>query len=65
MVVCPRKETYPQISIDGLKEDWSDYEAMVIELENLGTKTQMIVFRVRSNDTNDQRTDVNYFEVRG
>jgi hypothetical protein len=48
LVVCPRKETYPQISIDGLKEDWSDYEAMVIELENLGTKTQMIVFRVRS-----------------
>ena len=62
LVVCPRKETYPQISRDGLKEDWSDYEAVVVELENLGPKMQKIVFRARSNDTNDERTDVN-FEV--
>jgi hypothetical protein len=62
LVVCPRKETYPQISRDGLKEDWSDYEAVVIELENLGPRMQTIVFRARSHDTNDERTDVN-FEV--
>jgi len=62
LVVCLGKETYPQISLDGLKEDWSDFEAVVIELENLGREPQTIVFRARSNDTNDQRTDVN-FEV--
>ena len=62
LVVCPEKESYPQISLDGLKEDWSDYEVVVIELENLGPKAQTIVFRAQSNDTNDQRTDMN-FEV--
>ncbi|NQT36451.1 MAG: hypothetical protein HQ581_03125 [Planctomycetes bacterium] len=60
LVVCPRKETYPQVSLDGLNEDWSDYDAVVIELENVGPKTQAIVFRARSNDTNDQRTDVTF-----
>jgi len=63
LIICPRKETYPQISLDRLKENWSDFEAVVIELENVGPKPQTIVFRARSNDTNDQRTDVN-FEVR-
>jgi len=60
LIVCPRKATYPQISLDGLQEDWTDYEAVVIELENLGSKAQKIVFRVRSNNTNTERTDVHF-----
>jgi hypothetical protein len=62
LIVCPGKATYPQVSLDELKEDWADYEAVVIDVENLGQEKRKIVFRVRSNESNDERTDVN-FEV--
>ena len=52
------KADYPQAYLDLAKADWSEYENVVIELENLGPKPQTIVFRVRSNDDNAQRTDV-------
>jgi len=52
------KATYPQASVAELKEDWSEYGNLVIELENLRDKPQEVVFRVRSNKTNDERTDV-------
>lgn len=53
-----KKAKYPQASLDGLKEDWTEFQNVVIEMENLGSKAQMIVFRVRSNDSNNERTDV-------
>lgn len=49
---------YPQASLGGLKEDWSEFQNVVIEMENLGPKPQSIVFRARSNEDNKQRTDV-------
>jgi len=52
------KATYPQASLTGPKADWTAFATVVIELENLGDKPQEMVFRVRSNETNDERTDV-------
>ena len=59
LITVAGKATYPQASLAGLKEDWSQYRNVVIELENLGSAVQQVVFRVRSNENNAQRTDVN------
>jgi hypothetical protein len=56
---------YPQASLDKLKLDWSAYKNVVVELDNLRDATQKVVFRVRSNDSNDERTDVDWEAGKG
>jgi len=65
LLAVARKTTYPQASLAGLKEDWSSYRTVVVELENLGPAAQEVVFRVRSNEDNNQRTDVQQTIGRG
>jgi len=52
------KATYPQAARTGPPADWSEFDTIVIEGEVLTPQPQEIVFRVRSNETNDERTDV-------
>jgi len=58
LLAVDKQATYPQASLAGLKEDWSGFAHVVIELENLRAASQQVVFRVRSNEDNSQRTDV-------
>ena len=50
--------TYPQVTLGDLKEDWSGYANIVVELENLGSTPQEVIFRARSNNNNKERTDI-------
>lgn len=52
------KATYPQASLAAPKADWSEFQNVVIEGENLADKPQELVFRVQSHETNDERSDV-------
>ena len=58
LIEVPAKSQYPQASMGGLKEDWSGFQNVVVELENLGRNTQSVILRVRSNEDNKERTDV-------
>ncbi len=60
-----KKATYPQASLSGPKADWRGFRNVVIELENLGPGPQEVVFRVRSNEDNTQRSDVQQTVGRG
>ena len=58
VLAVSKKATYPQASLTGPKADWRGFKSVVIELENLRDAPQEVVFRVRSNELNAQRTDV-------
>ena len=65
VLAVAREATYPQASLTGPKADWRGFKNVVIELENLGPAPQEVVFRVRSNEDNSQRTDVQQTVGRG
>ncbi len=52
------KSEYPQIRTAPSVTDWREYQNVVVELDNIGPKPQTVVLRLQSNDTNDQRSDV-------
>ena len=58
LMTVKTKATFPQCYLELGKVDWSEYKNVVIEMENIGPKAQTVIFRVRSNDDNAQRTDV-------
>lgn len=60
LIAADKKSTQSQTSMGGLKEDFSPYKEIVIELENLGEK-QEVIFRACSNDnTKDERSDISH-----
>jgi len=52
------KSAMSQASMKDLAEDISKYSSIIVEMENLGEK-QNVLFRVRSNEKNEERTDIN------
>jgi len=58
LLTADKKAKYPQASMAISDKDWSGFQDCVVEMENLGDKPQMLVFRARSNDDNGQRSDV-------
>ncbi|KPK83693.1 MAG: hypothetical protein AMJ81_07615 [Phycisphaerae bacterium SM23_33] len=52
------KATYPQARCAPPVTDWSEFLNVVVEADNLGPQPQTLVLRVQSNNTNDQRSDV-------
>ncbi len=59
------KSDYPQIRTAPSVTDWREYQNLVVELDNIGPKPQSIVLRLQSNDTNDQRSDVEFTAKKG
>ncbi len=58
LMTVGEKSTYPQARMQLPKQDWSGYQNIVVELENLGPAPQSVVLRVASNDDLQQRSDV-------
>lgn len=51
------KTSYHQVSTGTLTEDWSGYENLVIEYDNMGPKPQFTVFRIKS-DGKSKKADI-------
>jgi hypothetical protein len=64
LISTDKKSTLSQASMKGLTEDISKYTNIIIEMENLGDK-QNVIFRVRSNEKNEERTDINSTVAKG
>ena len=58
LITVAKKATYPQVYCASPVKDWIEFNAVVIDVENLGPKPQAGVLRVQSNDTNKERSDV-------
>jgi hypothetical protein len=58
VMAVAEKATYPQARCAPPVTDWSEFRSVVVEADNLGPKPQKLVLRVQSNNTNDQRSDV-------
>lgn len=57
LISTDKKSVMSQASMKGLAEDISKYSNIIVEMENLGEK-QNVLFRVRSNEKNEERTDI-------
>jgi hypothetical protein len=56
---------YPQISGAVVEKNWSAYEQLVVEVDNESAAPLTLCVRLQSNDTNDERTDVELTAEKG
>jgi len=59
------KAQFPQIRTAPEFTDWSEYLNVVVEADNLGPKDQTLILRVRSGESNDQRSDIELIAKKG